>query len=592
MRRPTGSLRHLSALGAVGAALAMAVMSAGSVSAAPHRAPILGAPSDRLLVTYGSGADYASAASVLPDQLHPAAVPSLHMRVAAARRGHGADLAATVASEPGVVSVEYDQQTHAQLVPDDPLYGKQWAADNQVSLPSAWSMTHGSADVTIAVLDSGIDASHPEFSGRILPGYDFVHGDASPADDFGHGTMSSGVAAAAGNNGIGVAGGCWSCEILPVKVLNSSGSGYASTAIQGITWAADQGARVISMSFGGFSWSQAFQDAITYARDRGAVVVASAGNEGNTKVFYPGGFGGVISVASITTSGGFYSWSNRGSWVDVAAPGCIWTTQRGGSYGNFCGTSASTPLVAGIIGLMRSVRPTASVSQIEHALFGSAHRTGIAVRYGVVNAASAVAAIEATVPAPTSSLTYASLQTVTAACPSIRLRTSPNAIADVADTVDQGMTATVSGTVLGSAYVSTCNHTGTYLWWYRVIAVNGQPLSQPLYAATAFWNAGTSPAPARTDPTPPPATPAPYPATITSMCPDVRARTQPNLGAPIMLKIPQGSTATASAAVLGAAYSSTCYHVGNYRWWYRITAVNGQPLAAPLYVATAFWRKP
>ncbi len=592
MRRPTGSSPHLSILAAVGAALAMALVSAGNVSAAPHRAPILGAPSDRLLVTYGSGAAYASAASVLPDQLHPAAVPSLHMRVAAAPRGHGPDLAATVASEPGVVSVEYDQRTHAQLVPNDPLYRDQAAAANQVSLPAAWGMTRGSANVTIAILDSGIDASHPEFNGRILPGYDFVHGDASPNDDFGHGTMSSGVAAAAGDNGIGVAGACWRCEILPVKVLDSTGSGYASTAIQGITWAADQGARVISMSFGGFSWSQAFQDAITYARNRGVVVVASAGNEGNTRVFYPGGFAGVISVASITTSGGFYSWSNRGSWVDVAAPGCIWTTQRGGSYGNFCGTSASTPLVSGIIGLMRSVRPTASVSQIEDALFGSARRTGIAVRYGVVNAASAVAAIERAVLAPSSSVSYPTPRAVTAACPSIRLRTSPNAIADVVDTVGQGTTATVGGAVFGSAYVSTCNHTGTYLWWYRVVAVDGRPLAQPLYTATAFWNSGTSPAPAQTNPAPTPTTPAPYPATITAACPDVRARTQPNLGAPIALKIPVGATATASAAVLGARYASSCYHVGNYLWWYRITALNGQTLAQPLYVATAFWRRP
>ncbi|HEY5160378.1 MAG TPA: S8 family serine peptidase [Gaiellaceae bacterium] len=246
-----------------------------------------------------------------------------------------------------------------------------WPLANPL-FPEAWDLTTGDASVVVAVVDSGVQADHPELMGRVLSGYDFVNGDSDPADDFGHGTEVAGVIAAQGNNGIGIAGVCWKCEIMPVKVLDSSGAGTDSWVSSGITWAVDHGADVINLSLGGTNTSQTLANAVSYAETHGVVVVAAAGNDGVSTLNYPAAYDGVISVGAVDEGHSRYTWSNYGSWVMVDAPGCTNSTSLGSTYTGFCGTSAATPFVAGLAGLARSYSSSASSSSVVSAIEQSA----------------------------------------------------------------------------------------------------------------------------------------------------------------------------------------------------------------------------
>jgi subtilisin family serine protease len=349
-------------------ALASAALPAAVSAAQPDHVEIPEAVPDRaIIVTYETSESFRRGGRGHADVTVDGSLPEIRTKVFTITRGRERRALEALAAQAGVTSVEVDSVlTETATTPNDPHWSAydRWAHD-QVGLRSAWDITRGSSDVVIAILDSGLETSHPEFAKRVVAPWDYVGDDAIPNDPRGHGTMSSGAAAARGNNSRGVAGVCWSCRIMPLRVLDRNGTGYASDVIRGITYAADKGADVISMSFGGFAYSTAMQNAITYARKKGAVVLASAGNEGDTAKFYPGAYSGVIAVAANRPDGGRYSWSTYGGWVDLTAPGCFWTTKTGGGYGNFCGTSASTPLVAGIVGLLRAAKPGATRSTIE-----------------------------------------------------------------------------------------------------------------------------------------------------------------------------------------------------------------------------------
>lgn len=280
-----------------------------------------------------------------------------------------------------------------QAVPTDPLWPNQWGPA-LIGAPAAWTVTMGSPSVVIAVLDTGVDFSQPDLRGALAPGYDFVSGDNDPSDDNGHGTRTAGIVGARADNGLGISGVCPRCSVMPVKVAAANGSASGLDVASGITWATDHGASVISMSLGG-GQSDAVAAAVRYAQSRGVLVVAAAGNNGNSQPFYPAADPGVLSVAGTAKTGGLYTWSNRGSWVDVAAPGCDTTTFRSGAFGQFCGTSASAPVVAGLAGLALSYAPHSSAATIEHAILSSAHHvTGVAD--GRVDAVGTLTALGAT----------------------------------------------------------------------------------------------------------------------------------------------------------------------------------------------------
>jgi thermitase len=144
----------------------------------------------------------------------------------------------TLRLDPDVRWAAADRRVRALRVPNDPFWPSQWSP-RQTHAPSAWERTIGDAQAVIGVVDTGIDATQPDLRGRVVPGFDFVHGDADPRDDNGHGTAVAGVVAAAGNNGVGVAGYCWRCRLMPLKVLGADGTGFSSDLARGIVWATD-----------------------------------------------------------------------------------------------------------------------------------------------------------------------------------------------------------------------------------------------------------------------------------------------------------------------------------------------------------------
>lgn len=278
-----------------------------------------------------------------------------------------------LAHDPRVQSVEHDDQYQATVTPHDPHWQQGWG-QRVVHAPTAWNMTTGEATTVIAVVDTGVDPNQPDLRGRVLKGWDFQGNDNNPRDDNGHGTAVSGVAAAAGNDGVGIAGMCWHCLILPVKVLNAAGSGSHSNIAAGIVYAVKHHADVINLSLAGAYPSNVVANAVAYARARGVVVVAAAGNEGSGRKFYPAALPGVISVGATSGNDALYHWSNYGAWVKVAAPGCAYTGKPRAHWSWWCGTSFASPVVAGTAALIKSLRPDLSRAQIEKLLLTSAVR--------------------------------------------------------------------------------------------------------------------------------------------------------------------------------------------------------------------------
>lgn len=285
-----------------------------------------------------------------------------------------AALERTLEADPSVGYVEVDARAQTTVTPNDPYYvqGNDWGLP-LIGAPAAWDTSTGTAGPIIAVIDTGVDATHPDLGGRVLAGIDLANDDNDPSDDNGHGTHVAGIIAATGNNALGGAGVCWGCRILPVKVLDAAGSGAYSVVASGITWAADHGARIINMSLGGISTSSTLAAAVSYAQNRGIVVVAAAGNDGVTTRFYPAAYPGVVAVGASTAAGALIDFSNRGTdWVDVAGGACSMSTWPGGGYANLCGTSMATPFVSGSLGLLLAAAPNATAAQAVAALEGTA----------------------------------------------------------------------------------------------------------------------------------------------------------------------------------------------------------------------------
>jgi subtilisin family serine protease len=316
----------------------------------------------------------------------PALQASALWRVGAQRTGFIPGIDVTVASVVagreeaalGALRADYRVQYAEQEVlfrvaattPSDLLWSTE-TGFQEVSAPEAWDLTRGVPATVVAVLDSGVDFTHPDLAGGAVPGYDFANHDADASDDFGHGTSVAGIIAARGD-GQGMAGLCWQCLVMPVKVIDSLGSGTSTTLSAGLVWAADHGADVINMSVGGPTPSAAVADAVRYAADHGAVLVASAGNDASTSPFYPAAYPDVISVAASTPAKTLYAFSNRGDWVRLSAPGCNTATFLLGSWEYFCGTSSSAPVVAGAAALARSLYPSATRAAVTTAMQSTA----------------------------------------------------------------------------------------------------------------------------------------------------------------------------------------------------------------------------
>jgi len=240
-------------------------------------------------------------------------------------------------------------------IPNDGYYASQYYFTN-IRAPQGWDYETGSPAVIIAVLDTGVDLNHSDLASKLTPGWDFVQKDNLPQDENGHGTHVAGIAAAATNNGAGIAGVSWGAAIMPLRVLDAYGNGsYANTA-EAIRYAVDHGARVINMSIGGVKYSEVLESAVNYASSLGVIMVAATGNSGGSTVLYPAAFAPVIAVGATDSANQRASFSNTGNAIDVMAPGVsIFSTYPGNQYGYKSGTSMATPMVSGFAALLASL---------------------------------------------------------------------------------------------------------------------------------------------------------------------------------------------------------------------------------------------
>lgn len=364
---------------------------------------------DRVVVKFKAGTD-----DVAKQQIHSrhggsviGEISHLDIQVVRVPPGKALTKVKDYKSEAAIEFCEPDFVAYAIGVPSDTYFGSQWGM-TKVQAPEAWDVTTGQSTIRIAILDTGIDQDHEDLTSKIVMNKNFTT--SSTVDDlYGHGTHVAGIAAAVTNNGLGVAGLGYDCVIMNVKVLDDKGSGYYSWIASGITWAADNGAKVISMSLGGSSGSSTLQSAVNYAWSKGAVIVAAAGNSGSASPVYPAYYSNCIAVAATDQNDVKASFSSYGSWVDVAAPGVnIFSTlpnhsnKIGGlNYGSLSGTSMATPHVAGLAGLVWATSYGTSNTNVRNRIENNCDAiagTGSYWQYGRINAFRAVAPPDSTPP--------------------------------------------------------------------------------------------------------------------------------------------------------------------------------------------------
>ena len=303
-----------------------------------------------------------------------------------------------------VAVVERNGKLELQSTPNDPSYGKQYAPQI-MGAPAAWDFSTGASSTVIAIVDTGIDKTHPEFqNNKLLPGYDFSNDDSDPTDETGdeHGDHCAGIAAASTNNGIGIAGIGYNCRILPVKVFPNSFDDVVSKAI---VYAVDQGAKVISLSLGRSGTSTVLEDAVNYAFNKNTTLFAAAGNsnqDSGVSPFYPASYPNAVSVGSTDRSDGKSGFSNYGTLVRIAAPGSeIYSTVPValGSYAYLSGTSMACPAVAGSAGILWSyAAPGTKNTAILNAMFSTAKNVGTWLSGGRLDLARAIDKVRPLLP--------------------------------------------------------------------------------------------------------------------------------------------------------------------------------------------------
>ncbi len=311
-----------------------------------------------------------------------------------------------------VRAAEIEGEQVAETAPNDPLYRVfQWNL-RRIGMEQAWDLRPSAADVIVGVLDTGVDLAHPDLRSNLLfdLGYDFLSDTNRPQDDESHGTAVAGIIGAVGNNRDGVTGIAWHLKLLPIKALNSDGRGPDSAMVKAILYATDNGARVINISSTGSRYSAALETAVQYAQEKGALVVAAAGNTGDrdNAVNYPAAFGGVVAVAAIDDQDQLAPFSQRQSYVALAAPGVdvastAWSGAGRGAYAAQSGTSIAAPHVSGAAALLWGLRPDLGADDIAEAMRSSAdHVSNTDPGYGagILNVGRAVAQLRLGIPNP------------------------------------------------------------------------------------------------------------------------------------------------------------------------------------------------
>jgi subtilisin family serine protease len=313
-----------------------------------------------------------------------------------------------------VLYAEPNYRLQADLLPNDPQFAtNQWAYP-QIHAPEAWDITTGKTSIVLADVDTGVATDHPDLSGKLVAGYDFVNDDANPYDDNGHGTYTAGIMAAQSNNAVGVTGTCWGCRVMPVKILDKDGGGAISDFARGIRWAVDHGARVLNISAGIEYPPKAMGDAVRYANQHGVIVVASAGNTPDGADRWPAAYDEVIAVTANDQNGAAADFASYGDFLDLIAPGVnilstVWHEGRL-TYAWGDGTSAAAPFVSGAAGLLLSLNPDLTPLQVKDALQGGADDQGppgwdAHYGWGRLNIARALVRVGGVLPSPTATTT-------------------------------------------------------------------------------------------------------------------------------------------------------------------------------------------
>lgn len=360
----------------------------------------------RVLVKFKEGVMTRAAADVLVEHgmSYLANLYASPVQLVQVPEGKELALVEQLSRDPRVEYAEPDYIYWAMGAPNDPYYSSQWA-HTRMNSAAAWDISTGSNAVTIAVIDTGIDETHPDLAAKIVAGYDFVDDDANPHDLNGHGTHVAGIAAAITNNGIGVAGMSWGARIMPVRVLGADGSGSSSDITSAINWAYSHGAKVLNLSLGGTVYSTSMQNAVNAATSAGALVIAAMGNCRTTgggcpvanPTAYPAAYNNVMAVAATGPGDTYAYYSQYGSHCDIAAPGGAMTYLHDsngiystlptynvdmtgeGFYKNYDylqGTSMATPYVSGLAALVWSVSPSLTPAQVQQVIQSTADDLG------------------------------------------------------------------------------------------------------------------------------------------------------------------------------------------------------------------------
>jgi subtilisin family serine protease len=302
-------------------------------------------------------------------------------------------VAARLANNPHLKFAEVDRLVAPSFAPNDPYTASQWHLP-KIGAAAAWDATLGSG-VTIAILDTGVDTSHPDLAGSIVAGWNFYNNTADTTDVYNHGTGVAGTAAAAINNAVGVASVAGQAKIMPMKISDDTGYGSWSAMAQALTYAADRGVRVANISYNA-SPSSSVRSAAQYFKDKGGLVFVAAGNNGTRES--TSATTSLIGVSATDQNDARTSWSSYGAHVSLSAPGTgIYTTTRGGGYVSEAGTSFSSPVAAGVAAVVMAANPKLSSTQVEQILFSTAVDLGASGRdeqygYGRVDVGAAVKA--------------------------------------------------------------------------------------------------------------------------------------------------------------------------------------------------------
>ncbi|MEN6478632.1 MAG: S8 family serine peptidase [Anaerolineales bacterium] len=391
----------------------------------------------QVLVLYESAApDTARAAALdVPQVSHPEVIAD-DLALVQVPEGDELAVAARLSAQPGVLTAEPDYYVYAQGTPNDPYLSRQWY-HTLVGSPSAWDLSTGDAALCVAIIDSGIDLTHPDLAARITNGGDYVDGGA-PNDEYGHGTHIAGIVGAVTNNTVGIAGTDWRAELRIIRVLDAKGVGTTSSIVRAIDEAIANGADVINLSLATYGGPAAMQAAIDRAYAAGVVVVAAAGNDAIDRPTYPAACEHVIAVAATNRNDVYARYSNYGAYVDLAAPGgdktervvdgiystmptySVTATRNLGlarNYDYWQGTSMSTALVSGLSVLLLSAGASLGPDEIEDVLAKTAVDLGPKgwdqdYGWGRIDAAQAMSQI--TPPARVDDLSIASITGPTA----------------------------------------------------------------------------------------------------------------------------------------------------------------------------------